>query len=174
MQLSLNYRRMLGTALLSLALLGASCEDGDSGEAIGAGTDSSTTTVLATTTSAPPATTTAAAPTPEEQVLAAYHGYWGAVDDAFSLPQVQPDFPALSEYATGEALAQVRQSAQETRQANEAYRIPDGGLYEHRAEVVSLEATMATVRDCNIDDTVVVDTVNRESSWDGIAGCAAE
>jgi hypothetical protein len=145
-----------------------------------------------------------AAPTPEEEILAAHAGYWAAVDEAFSLPQVQPDLSALSRYATGEALKRVRQSADETLQANEAYRVPGGGLYEHRAQVVSAEGTTATVRDCNIDDTVVVDTdtgdvvddavstrlyismlvqeggqwkvalVNRESTWDGVAGCALE
>ena len=137
-------------------------------------------------------------------MLAAYAAYWAAVDEAFLLPQVQPDFPAFDRYATGEALVTVRQNAEETLQANEAYRIPEGSIYEHRAEVVSMDDTTATVRDCNLDDTVAVDTqsgevvddavstrlyismlvreagqwkvavVTQESSWDGIAGCALE
>ncbi|MBA3955987.1 MAG: hypothetical protein H0X58_04915, partial [Acidimicrobiia bacterium] len=94
-----------------VALLGASCDGDDADEAVGTdiGADRPTTTVPETTTTAPPATTTAppattttmAAPTPEEEILAAYAGYWAAVDEAFSLPQVQPDLPALSRYATG-------------------------------------------------------------------------
>ncbi len=207
MQQSKNSRRRLSIALVVVALLGASCDGDDADEAVGTdiGADRPTTTVPETTTTAPPATTTTtAAPTPEEEILAAHAGYWAAVDEAFSLPQVQPDLPALSRYATGEALERVRQSADETLQANEAYRVPEGGLYEHRAQVVSAEGTTATVRDCNIDDTVVVDTdsgdvvddavstrlyismlmqeggqwkvalVNRESTWDGVAGCALE
>lgn len=98
----------------------------------------------------------------------------------------------------------IRQNAEDALEANEAYRIPEGAIYEHRAEVVSLEDTTATARDWNLDDTVAVDTttgavvddtvytrlyismlvledgqwmvavVNEESIWDGVAGCALE
>jgi hypothetical protein len=117
------------------ALLGASCDGDDADETVGTdiGADRPTTTVPESTTTAPPATTTTtAAPTPEEEILAAHAGYWAVVDEAFSLPQVQPDLPALSRYATGEALERVRQSADETLQANEAYRraaIPRRGAW---------------------------------------------
>ncbi len=205
MSLSQNRWRTFGSSLVIVALLGAACDNGDDGQAAGAGSgaDRTTTTAPETTTTLP-VTTTTAAPTPEEEVLAAYLAYWDAVDEAFSLPQVQPDSPALSEYATGEALDRVRQNANDALQASEAYRIPEGGLYEHRAEVVSLEEDSATVRDCNVDDTVAVDTttgevvddtvstrlyismvvqeagqwkvavVNRESSLEGVAGCALD
>ena len=79
------------------------------------------------------------------------------MDEAFSPPQVQLDFPAFTRHATGEVLDTIRQNAEDALEANEAYRIPEGAIYEHRAEVVSLEDTTATVRDCNLDDTVAVD-----------------
>lgn len=186
-----------------LALAGVSCADGDPGTALGA-LDQASTTVVETTTTAPPATTTTTAAPTEEEVLAAYLGYWAAVDEAFALPQVQRDLPALTQHATGEALDTVRANADMAIEANEAFRIPEDGIYEHRVEVVSLEGTTATVRDCNIDDTAVVDTdsgavvddavstrlhiamlvqesgrwkvalVTEESGWEGVAGCALE
>lgn len=206
LNLARHHRRQVVTSLVVMALLGVTCDRGGDGEAVGAGPDAEmiTTTTARPTTTTLPVTTNTAAPTPEEDVLAAYLDYWDAVDEAFSLPQVDPDSAALSQYATGEALDRVRQNADDALQASEAYRIPEGGLYEHRAVVVFLEEDSATVRDCNIDDTVAVDTssgevvddavstrlyismlvqeagqwkvaaVNRESSLEGVAGCALE
>ncbi len=137
-------------------------------------------------------------------MLAAYQGYWAAVDEMFAPPQVRPDLPAFREYATGEVLVDIVRSAEETKAEGSVFQIPQGGQYSHRAEVVSVEGDRATVRDCNIDDTVelnattseVIDVavstrlyismlvredgrwkvavLNREMTWDGVAGCALE
>ncbi len=190
-----------------VALLGASCDGDDADEAVGTdiGADRPTTTVPESTTTAPPATTTTtAAPTPEEEILAAYAGYWDAVIEAFNPPEVRPEFPALSQFATGEVLVGIVESAEELKAQGSVTRLPDNGQYVHRAEVVSIESDTATVRDCNIDDVVVesastgeiindgvstrlyismlvredeqwkVAVLRRERGWEGVAGCALE
>lgn len=195
----------LGTSLVIIVLLGAACDSGDDGAAGGAGADADpTTTAPETTTTTLPETTTTAAPTPEEEVLAAYAGYWAAVDDVFGPPVVTPDLPALPMHATGEVLEGVITNAERTRDRNEVYRVPEDGLYSHQATVLSIEESTAIVRDCNVDDTVVIDTVSgdvlddavvtklyiamlveeegqwkvasltKESEADGVAGCALE
>ncbi|CAN5842033.1 hypothetical protein BH23ACT1_BH23ACT1_09850 [soil metagenome] len=158
---------------------------------------------METTTTTALETTTTAAPTIEEEVLAAYLSYWQAVDVAFSPPQAQSDLPTLRQYATGEVIdivAAVRLALDE----DYVYRIPDGGQYVHRAEVLSVDGDTATVRDCSIDDTIqevassgeVIDdavstrlhiamlvledgqwkvsVLNQETTWEGVAGCAAD
>lgn len=138
----------------------------------------------------------------EEAVLNAYQGYWDAIIEANSPPD--PTHPALKRYATGEAYESVFEAAQTNRVANRALRLPEDARYEHRAEVVSIEGDTATVRDCSIDDLLVVNTetgevvndevVTRlstgtlvrengtwkvadsevERTWEGVAGCAVE
>lgn len=162
------------------------------------------TTAQQTTTTAPPETTTTAAPTPQEEVLAAYHAYWAAVDEAFAPPQVRPELPALRQYAAGEVLPGIVQRAQEAKADGVLIQIPEGARYSHQAEVVSIEGDTATVRDCNVDDTVEVNAttgeviddristrlsiglltreggqwkvavLNQEGAWEGVAGCALE
>ncbi|HEV2068161.1 MAG TPA: hypothetical protein VGR26_00035 [Acidimicrobiales bacterium] len=163
----------------------------------------STTAEETTTTTAPPETTTAA-PTPEDQVLAAYQGYWAAVNEAFGPPQVRPDLPALRQYATGEVLAGIVRRAEEVKGRDSVTRLRENGQYVHRAEVLSVDGATATVRDCNIDDVVEenaatggaiddgvstrlyismlvledrhwkVAVLEREMAWEGVAGCALE
>lgn len=208
MQQSQNPRCWLSSALVVVALLGASCGGDDAGEAVGTdiGTDQTSTTVPeTTTTTAPPATTTTtAAPTPEEEVLAAYAAYWNAVDEAFAPPQVRPESPALRQYATGQLLPEILKSAEDAVAENVVARIPEGALYSHRAEVVSIDEDTATVRDCNINDEVIevagtgetvddgvstrlyigmlvreggqwkVAVLDRVEGWEGVAGCALE
>ncbi|MBW3643160.1 MAG: hypothetical protein KY447_09625 [Actinobacteria bacterium] len=164
----------------------------------------STTAEETTTTTAPPETTTTASPTPEEQVLAAYQAYWAAVNDAFAPPQVRPKLPALRQYATGEVLPGIVRRAEEAKADGVVIQIPEGAQYSHQAELVSIEVDTATVRDCTVDDTVelsastgeIIDdavstrlyismlvredgrwkvaVLNRESTWEGVAGCALE
>ena len=206
MSRSQNRWLALGTSLVIIVLLGAACDSGGDGAAVGAGSgaDRTTTTAPQTTPTTLTETTTTPAPTPEEEVLAAYAGYWEAVDDVFDPPVVTPDLPALPMHATGEVLEGVITNAERTRDRNEVYRVPENGLYSHQATILSIEESTATVRDCNVDDTVMVDAVsgdvlddavvtklyiatlvNEEGQWkvasltkesqaDGVAGCALE
>lgn len=135
-------------------------------------------------------------------VLAAYQGFWDAILAANDPPDEQ--HPALRETATGEAFASVFEGAQTNRLARRALRLPPDSVTEHRAEVVAIEGDAATVRDCAIDDGLVVDmdtgdvvndevetvlgtaelirehgqwkvaSTHVEQSWEGVAGCAVE
>ncbi len=191
----------LATTAVAVALVVGACGDDDDQSAVDLTT---TTSVEETTTTAPPETTTTAAPTPEEEVLAAYQGYWAAVNEGFGPPQAKPELPAFRQYATGEVLPGIVQRAQEAKAKGSIFEIPEGARYSHRAEVVSIDGDTATVRDCNVDDSVelnaatgeVIDdgvstrlyismlvreagqwkvaVLNRESTWEGVAGCALE
>lgn len=146
------------TVLLAIVLLLTACNSSeDEGGTIAGGAIDSTSSTAAepveTTTTTALETTTTAAPTIEEEVLAAYLSYWQAVDVAFSPPQAQPDLPALRQYATGEVI-DIVDAVQMALDEDYVYRIPDGGQYVHRAEVLSVDGDTATVRDCSIDDTI--------------------
>ena len=203
---SQNRWSTLGTFLVIIVLLGAACDSGDDGAAGGAGPDAdrTTNTVAEAATTIHPETTTTAAPTAEEEVLAAYQGYWAAVDEAFAPPEVRPEAPALRQYATGDVLPGIVKSAEDAKAENTVVRIPEGALYSHKAEVVSIDGDTATVRDCNINDEVIevagtgevvddgvstrlyvamlvreegqwkVVVLDRANGWEGVAGCALE
>ena len=200
---SQNRWLTLGTSLVIIVLLGAACDSGDDGGAVGAGADADrTTTASETTTTTLPETTTTAAPTPEEEVLAAYQGYWDAVDEAFGPPEVNPESPGLRAFATGEVLTGIIDSAEEVKAENAFVRTPENSA--HESEVVSMEESTATVRDCTVDDAVLervgtgeilddavstrqyiamlvledgrwkVAVLNEANTWEGVAGCAVE
>lgn len=194
--------RLTTTAIAVTLAVGACGSAGDDSGQTGA--DRSTSTTVETTTTAPPETTTTAAPTPEERALAAYQGYWAAVNEAFAPPQVRPDLPALRQYATGEVLAGIVRRAEEVKGRDSVTRLRENGQYVHRAEVLSVNGDTATIRDCNIDDVIeenattgqVIDdgvstrlyismlvledadwkvaVLEREMAWEGVAGCALE
>lgn len=133
-------------------------------------------------------------------VLDAYQGYWNAILEANDPPSEQ--HPALGRFATGEAFESVFEAAQTNRLAGRALRLPADSISEHRAEVTSIDGDTAAVRDCAIDDGLVVDvesgdvvndevvtrlatgtlqrvdgqwkvaTTRVEESWQGVAGCA--
>lgn len=126
------------------------------------------------------------------------------VDEAFDPPEADPESPALRQYATGDVLLGIVKSAEEAKAEGRVARIPEGARYAHRAEVISFDQGTASVRDCNIDDTVIEDagtgevlddgvstrlyattlvqedgqwkvaTFRREAGWEGVAGCALE
>jgi hypothetical protein len=138
----------------------------------------------------------------QRAVLAAYQGYWDAILAANDPPD--PSHPALRRYATGAAYESVVAAARTNRLARRAVRLPPNSISTHRAQVVSLQGESATVRDCAIDDGLVVDmdtgkVVNNvvathlrtasllrkagvwkvantvlEQRWEGVAGCARE
>jgi hypothetical protein len=138
----------------------------------------------------------------QQAVLAAYQGYWDAILAANDPPD--PSHPALRRYATGAAYESVIKATHTNRLARRAVRLPPNSISTHRAQVVSIQGDTATVRDCAIDDGLVVDmdtggvvndvvatqlrtaTLLRESGvwkvantvleqrWEGVAGCAHE
>lgn len=157
---------------------------------------------LGTTTTTEATTTTVSVDATEQAVLAAYDGYFDAILKANDPPDQSS--PVLREYATGEAFQSVFEAAQANRLAGRSLRLPEGSVTEHRAEVISIEGGEATVRDCAVDDVLVVRTdtgevlndavatqlrtatliqeegswkvsfTELEERWEGIAGCALE
>jgi hypothetical protein len=152
-----------------------------------------------------PSTSPLAAPTAtpdatEAAVLAAYAAYWDAILAANDPPD--PFAPGLREHATGAAFEAVFETTQANKVANRAVRLPEGSVYAHRAEVTAVEGDRASVRDCAVDDAIVVqldtgevldaDVVTRlstatlaleggvwkvadsavEQVWEGVSGCA--
>lgn len=197
-------RHLMSHAVLVIVVLGACSGSGE-------GPTTSDTTATApvtpttadrTTTSTEATTTTAPANEAEQAVLDAYKGYFDAILAANDPPD--QFHPALRQYATGEAFQSVFEAAQGNRLAGRALRLPESSRTEHRAEIVSIEGEQATVRDCAIDDVLVVNigtgevvndevatqlrtaTLVREEGswkvsftkleqrWEGIAGCALE
>lgn len=187
--------------LLALALTGCQTEGGDT--ALPTAELGPTVPASPPTPEAPAPSPTAAAPDPAaEEVLAAYRGYW----DAFLEANDPPDETslALQTYATGEAYEAVFDATQTNRLGGRAVRLPEGSVSRREVEVVSLEGDGASVRDCAVDDAVVVDldsgevldddVVTRlatgelvreaggwkvsftrvEQTWEGVAGCAVE
>jgi hypothetical protein len=105
----------------------------------------------ASTTSVHPTTTVAS---PEQEVLAAYRGYWDTWLAANDPPD--PDHPHLSRFFTGTALERARTSIATNRTLGHAVRLPAGSRYAHHASVVELVGDTATVSDCAVDDSQLV------------------
>lgn len=156
----------------------------------------------------PPSTTGKAVPRmtsraeTEQAVLDAYLAHWDAWEGATN--PADPEFPGLMETQTGPALqAAVDQIVAWKASGRVAYD-PENSISETRAEVVSVDSAEAVVRDCNVDDGLVViaatgEVVNDrvqtllfeahmviedgrwklsslliEDEWEGVAGCAVE
>ena len=196
-------RRLVLHAVPLMVVLGACSGSGEGPTTSGTtAAPVTSTTADSTTTSTEATTTTAPADKAEQAVLKAYQGYFDAILAANDPPD--QFHPALRQYATGEAFQSVFEAAQGNRLAGRALRLPENSRTEHRAEVISIEGEQAAVRDCAIDDVLVVNietgevlndevatqlrtaTLVREESswkvsftkleerWEGIAGCALE
>lgn len=197
---ALRLRVLVGLVLVALTL--SACQD--NGEVVTAPTTPEALTPPETSASAEPSTIAPSTPQEAlaEPVLAAYRGYW----DAWLAANDPPDesLPALRQYATGEAYRTVFDAVQANRLGGRAIRLPEGSVSRRDVEVVSMSADRATVRDCSVDDAVVVgvdtgevlddDVVTRlstgelvledgswrvsttriEQTWEGVAGCAVE
>lgn len=198
-----SLRRLMLHAVPVVVVLGA-CGGSGEGPTTSRTTASApvTSTTADSTTSTESTTTIAPADEAEQAVLEAYRGYFDAILAANDPPD--QFHPALRQHATGEAFQSVFEAAQGNRLAGRALRLPESSRTEHRAEVVSIEGEQATVRDCAIDDVLVVNigtgevvndevatqlrtaTLVREEGswkvsftkleqrWEGIAGCALE
>ncbi len=195
---------LMSHAVLVIVVLGACSGNGD-----GPTTSASTATTPVTSTTADTVTTTSTEATTrstsadeaEQAVFDAYRGYFDAILAANDPPD--QSHPALRQFATGEAFQSVFEAAQGNRLAGRALRLPENSRTEHRAEVISIEGDQATVRDCAVDDGLVVSietgevlndevttrlvtgtlvmdqgqwkvsNTSVEQSWEGVAGCAA-
>lgn len=187
-------RNVLGATVVVLVLAAAGCGGGGVDEA-----DATATTVEPSTTSEP--TTPPTTLTDEHAVLAAYQGYWDTWLAANDPPN--PDHPDLARYATGAALERARTAIEQHRTVGQLIRLPANAQYRHGAKVESLGPDTAALRDCSIDDAIVVDygsgtvlddaVISRRleaqlvrvegrwliedvvavETWDGVAGCAA-
>ncbi|WP_334144742.1 hypothetical protein [Rhabdothermincola sp.] len=187
-------RRVFG--VLVLGVLFAGCGGGSEGEGSAPGV-----------TPAPPPSSTVEQTSPttqprsdEEAILAAYQGYWDTWLAANDPPN--PDHPGLARYYTGEALERARDSIQQNRIAGVLLRLPPGSVYRHEAVVTEIGEGRAAIRDCAVDDGLVlsvqdgavlnnavvtthaeatllhvdglwkVDDVVVDARWEGVAGCA--
>lgn len=191
-------------AAVAVALAGCS----DAAEPDVTAADSPTSTRAATShATARPSSDAIASPSPSpsddavaQKVIDAYLGYWDAIRAANDPPN--ENHPDLKRFATGDAYESVFDAAQTNRLAGRALRLPDDSISEHRVEVVSIDNDEAIVRDCSVNDGLVVDidtgevvndevvtrlatgrlrradgvwkvaTTKVERTWEGVAGCA--
>ncbi len=186
----------MAMAAVGIVLLAAGC--GGSGEPAAVGeapTSSTASTAVETSTTVDRAQV-------EQAVLDAYLASWEAWDAATNPPD--PEFPALAETNTGPALQAAVDQITAWKASGRAAYDPPNTISEHRAEVVRVGDREATVRDCSIDDGLVViaatgevvndqvetalfeasmviederwkvQSLNVLESWEGVAGCANE
>lgn len=181
-------------AVLILAVaIAAGCGDDDD-RSIPVGTTTSTTEPTFTTE-------TSAAVDAETELVARYEAFWDARFAANQEP-VDPDDPALREFATGAQLENVIDETTRNRDEGLAFRRPANSVYERRVTVIEVAGGTARLQDCVTNDgivyrvadgTVVEDSVATNSleatmqlvegewklasarllqRWEGVAGCA--
>ncbi len=136
----------------------------------------------------------------EQEVLDAYLASWAAWDAATN--PANPDHPALAETRTGPALQAAVDQIEAWQASGRVAYDPENSISEHQAEVVYVEGHEAMVRDCSIDDGLVViaatgevvndlvetnlfegsmifeadrwklRSLNVAETWEGVGGCA--
>lgn len=127
--------------LAAVALLVAACGGG--------GDDGGALPTAATT--APPLSTQSAGANERAAVLAAYRAFWDAYLAAAD--PMDPADPRLAEVATGEELRQLRSGFLAMKSAGEVIR----GSLDLAPQLLGLERSSATVKDCYLDRTGVYD-----------------
>jgi hypothetical protein len=150
-----SRRRALAGAVVVAALGLAGC-GGGGGAADSATASTSTATATSDAPTSESTTTTTAAPTEEEAILAAYQGYWDTWLAANDPPN--PDHPDLAKYATGAALENERASIAENLKAGIAFRLRRDAINQHEASAGRVANHRVAVRDCAIDDGLIVDS----------------
>jgi hypothetical protein len=153
-----SSRRRALTGALVVAAVGLAGCGGGGGAADSATAATSTATSISDAPTSESTTTTTAAPTEEEAILAAYQGYWDTWLAANDPPN--PDHPDLEKYATGAALENERASIAEYRALGQVVRLPADSRYASDATVVSRSLDEATVSDCAVDDSQLIDEVS--------------
>jgi hypothetical protein len=137
----------VGALIAIVALLLTACSGSDS-RATPTSTDPEVT-------SAPPTTSPS---TPEGEVLAAYQEFWQVWLRANNPPN--PNYPDLAKVATGLELGTVRTAIQKSVDEGTFTTLPTGSHYRHQAEVKQINGNEASVQDCAIDDSQIIQTVS--------------
>jgi hypothetical protein len=140
--------------MMALGLLVAGCGGGSRGEES-----------VTTSTSTPPSvveqvvtsSTSSIQPSAEQDaILAAYKGYWDTWLAANDPPN--PDHPDLERYATGSAYSRAVEATRKHRDLGQRFRLPEGARYSHNPIDVLVDGDRAEVRDCSVDDGLIVDS----------------
>lgn len=197
-------RSAVVAAAISVLLVAGCSSSGDTDDATTTVPESSSTTPsssTSSTTSSSSSTTTSAPEDDEQAIVDQYLGFWDARFEANSEP-VNPDLPALADFATGAQLDNVIAETQRRKDSGLAVRLPDNSVGERRVKVASVEGEEALLLDCATNDTVLyrVDTgeviddsvatrsieatmrlvdgkwrlagTRELQKWEGVAGCA--
>lgn len=91
---------------------------------------------------------------PTEAILEAHRGFWDTWLAANDPPD--PDHPGLRRYYTGAAYERAVAAIEKNVDGGLVIRLPDGSRYEHVASIVAFDGERAVVRDCAIDDAVII------------------
>jgi hypothetical protein len=95
---------------------------------------------------------TGAAESDEQQIIAAYKGYWAALDVA-NTPPLNPDLPLLAHFATGPELAADQNKIRQHQAQGVGSRRPSPSVTQYRTKVISISGDRAQIQSCDIDDS---------------------
>jgi hypothetical protein len=137
-----RFAATIATALLILT--GATCSGDDDDSA-----DSTTSTTKS----------------PEAEVESAYLGYWDMLSRLAAAPD--PEDQDIAQRASGEALLEVKAGL--TSQLSQGQIARTGPAYGHTVTSVEVADDRATVRDCAVDDSTIVDKETGETVGGGEA-----
>ncbi len=94
-------------------------------------------------------------PDPTRAVLAAYQEFWRVWLEANDPPD--PNDPDLARVSTGGQLALSRREIERNRSSDVVFRLASPSRADHKPVMLEMTASTATIRDCSLDDGVVVD-----------------
>jgi hypothetical protein len=106
----------------------------------------------------PPRSTTTTTLSPEAEVEAAYLAYWNMVDRLVADPD--PENPQIGEMAVDPARQRLIDSLSGFQSAGHVAR--SGDLYAHVVTDVAVNGDTATLRDCAVDDSSLVEADSGE------------
>src|SRR5262249_28771014 len=93
--------------------------------------------------------------TPQQAVVAAYQEFWRVWLEANNPPN--PDYPKLTEVDTGAQLTLARTAIEKHRNQGVVYRSASPSHADHQLLSLVVTGPAATLPDCSVDDTVVLD-----------------
>jgi hypothetical protein len=150
--LGANRGRWLTAGVLASALVLVSCGGGTESAAPASGD----APAESTSTSTSQATTTTTAPlTPEQEVLEAVAGYWRTYFEAND--PANPSHPGFQRYYTGPARVRSVANAQNRADLSLVIRRGPRGLFASTATLRGISGDRASVTDCIVDDSMLVD-----------------